>query len=177
MGATSFGGDVNYCEQCGSKFATNAKFCEGCGSARAEYLPDSPGEDSVETLAEVIVKQVRQLITNENILKFHFYADGIEAFSMEHDLGVVDTAFGAEHSGSLDYWEPLDDENDLTSTPRKHVYLEPEDFFDLNGEDVGRALVRDLLTLHKCREPNDVKVSATLKDRRGPKASFLLPEL
>ena len=179
---------TNFCTECGAQ-VEGTNFCASCGFAvqksgtpsispdETENLDDwDDVEEGVYELAENILDQCQELMDNENVESIDFFrTDGEHAFSVRSDLGVIDTAFDSGLLLKVEDWEPLDDD-DETITDLKHIYLEPDDFFDMNGNGCGGDLFQAIATALGCEGPDDLHVKGRLKKPAGKKFGYLLAE-
>ena len=179
---------TNFCTECGTR-NEGTNFCASCGFAvqksdtpsispdESENLDDwDDVEEGVYELAENILDQCQELMDNANVESIDFFrTDGRHAFSVRSDLGVIDTAFDSVLSLNVEDWEPLDDD-DETITDVKHIYLEPDYFFDMNGHGCGGDLFQAIATALGCEGPDDLHVKGRLKKPAGKKFGYLLAE-
>ena len=179
---------ANFCTECGTQ-NDGTNFCASCGfdlqksdahlisNTETESSDDwGDAEEGVYELAENILDQCQELVENANVESIDFFrTDGRHAFSVRSDLGVIDTAFNSGLALNVEDWEPLDDD-DVTITDVKHIYLEPDDFFDMNGHGCGGDLFQAIATSLGCEGPDDLRVKGQLKKSAGKKFSYLLAE-
>ena len=179
---------TNFCTECGAR-NEGTNFCASCGFAvqksDAPFISTAETESSddwsgvgegVFELAENILAQCRELMDNANVERVDFFQiDGELAFSVKSDLGVIDTAFDSGLSLNVEDWEPLDDDDEAI-TDVKHIYLEPDYFFDMNGYGCGGDLFQAIATSLGLKGPDDLRVKGRLKKPAGKKFSYLLAE-
>jgi len=179
---------ANFCTECGTP-NSGANFCASCGFAfltgdgpSTSLVENQPSDDwadveeGVYELAENILDQCRQLLDNANVERIDFFrTDGEHAFSVQSDLGVIDTAIDSGLPLDIADWEPLDDD-DETVTDVKHIYLEPDDFFDLDGDGCGGDLIQAISIALGCEGPKDLHVKAKLKKPAGQEFIYLMTE-
>jgi hypothetical protein len=179
---------ANFCTECGTQNEVT-NYCASCGFAvqkadapsistdETENSDDwGDAEEGVYELAENILDQCQQLLDNANVERIDFFRiDGRHAFSVQSDLGVIDTAFDSGLPLDIADWEPLDDD-DETITDVKHIYLEPDYFFDLDGDGCGGELFQAISIALDCEGPDDLHVKAKLKKPAGKKFVYLMHE-
>ena len=178
---------MNYCSSCGSKLSKGAKFCANCGSAinvvDAGSKATSAGNTSndgeyqlteMDNLCADVMAQLDQLIENDNIDCINFFDKSKKRlFSVKYEYEVIDTIIPPSLADRLTVFIPDDDDEDVAD---KHVYLLPDDFFEFDEADTGFALLAELFELGNCEALDDVRCEIVLRNKRGDKGVYVVPQ-
>lgn len=181
------------CVACAEAIKANAKLCKHCGTMQddprfvgtADLInAESEQEDQVEgdyeltemdNLCTDAMVHLNQLVENENLERVHF-VDKKQSIilSASFEDEVIDVEFPEKYGRKLKSFTPEDDED---YSRIKHVYLEPDDFFDFDQEDTGFALLQELFELAGCESVEDVRAENVLRNKRGSKPFYLIPKM
>jgi predicted DNA-binding WGR domain protein len=181
------------CVACAEVIKANAKLCKHCGTMQDDpRFADNPDhinaefeeEDQIagdykltemDNLCTDAMVHLNQLVENKNLERVHFFDKKQSIIlSASFEYGVIDVDFPEKYGRKLKSFTPEDDED---YSRIKHVYLEPDDFFDFDQEDTGFALLEELFKLAGCESVEDVRAENVLRNKRGSKPFYLIPQM